>query len=301
MFSANARSIIREARGGKGLPDLNRTMGSTMGGSMAETGGRAVGNVSDSQFFVMCTGQIEFGEFPGADNLYCRYTLTFGHDWYIIHGPDTGLSQIARKSGSGQDMCVVWNFPIDITFKSTNAFGWPRLAISVSSLGAVVARRIPGSLPCFSCLTLSTLLAGQVFAVDSMGRAVVVGYGSCMIPSSPGMSELYVHTYAPQPSSMLQQLRAWFAGAYPEFFDSKFVARGEGREVTRVKRTGVVRVALNVTTRGMASFGYNVAEPSVLVRPDQLHGQQGLAGGGTMMQSMSGLLSDTSIFGKTMS
>lgn len=47
-------------------------------------------------------------------------------------GVDAGLSQIARKS-SGEDSTVVWNFPIDLTFKSTNAFGWPRIAISVSS------------------------------------------------------------------------------------------------------------------------------------------------------------------------
>ncbi|CAN0358596.1 unnamed protein product, partial [Hapterophycus canaliculatus] len=83
-----------------------------------------------SNFFVMCTGQVEFGEFGSLDNLYCRYTLSFGNDWYIVHGLDTGLSQIAQRAG-GQDTAVVWNFPIDVTFKATNAFGWPRIALSV--------------------------------------------------------------------------------------------------------------------------------------------------------------------------
>lgn len=46
-------------------------------------------------------------------------------------GLDTGLSQIAQRAG-GQDTAVVWNFPIDVTFKATNAFGWPRIALSVS-------------------------------------------------------------------------------------------------------------------------------------------------------------------------
>lgn len=47
-------------------------------------------------------------------------------------GLDSGLSQIARRN-SGEDPKVVWNFPIDVTFKSTNAFGWPRISISVSN------------------------------------------------------------------------------------------------------------------------------------------------------------------------
>ncbi|CAM9136453.1 unnamed protein product [Ascophyllum nodosum] len=181
-----------------------------------------------SNFFVMCTGQVEFGEFGGLDNLYCRYALSFGNDWYIIHGLDTGLSQIAQRVG-GQDTAVVWNFPIDVTFKATNAFGWPRLALSV-------------------------------FRVDDLGRDTVVGYGSVLIPTQAGRYERAVHMYAPQPSSMLQRLRSWLSGAYPEFFDSKFVARGEGREVTRVKRSGAVKVSLDVMTRGMASFGYNNPE-----------------------------------------
>lgn len=56
-------------------------------------------------------------------------------------GLDTGLSQIAQRAG-GQDTSVVWNFPIDVTFKSTNAFGWPRIALSVS---LVLANSSPDS------------------------------------------------------------------------------------------------------------------------------------------------------------
>lgn len=48
----------------------------------------------------------------------------------VTQGLDTGLSQIAQRAG-GQDTAVVWNFPIDVTFKTTNAFGWPRIALSV--------------------------------------------------------------------------------------------------------------------------------------------------------------------------
>lgn len=41
-----------------------------------------------------------------------------------------------------------------------------------------------------------------------------------------------------------------------QFFDSKFVSQGEGREVTRVQRTGSVKLKLNILTKGMLSVGY---------------------------------------------
>jgi len=182
---------------------------------------------SDSAFFVMATGQVESAVFQGGyDNLYCRYSFNFGNDWGIIHGVDTGLSQIARKDQGSQDQSVTWNFPIDLTFKATNAFGWPRLAISV-------------------------------YGVDGMGRDVVRGYGSLLMPTTPGQHVRYVHTYTPISSSILQRFMAWVSGTHPEFFDSKFVAQGEGREVTRVTNTGVVKVTVNIMTKGMESFGYS--------------------------------------------
>jgi len=176
----------------------------------------------------MASGQIESAIFSGnLDNLYCRYALSFGNDWGVIHGVDSGLSQIARKDAGSQDQSVTWNFPIDCTFKATNAFGWPRLAISV-------------------------------YGVDALGRDVVRGYGSLLLPTSPGSHVRYVHTYTPMSSSILQRFISWMSGTHPEFFDSKFVSQGEGREVTRVRNTGVVKVTVNVMTKGMESFGYNL-------------------------------------------
>jgi len=44
-----------------------------------------------------------------------------------------------------------------------------------------------------------------------------------------------------------------------QFFDTKFVAQGEGREVTRVKNTGVVKVTISIMTKNMESFGYSTS------------------------------------------
>lgn len=50
---------------------------------------------------------------------------------------------------------VVWNFPLEISFRSTNAFGWPQLAISV-------------------------------WGPDLLGNEVIRGYGATHLPTSPG-------------------------------------------------------------------------------------------------------------------
>jgi hypothetical protein len=47
-----------------------------------------------------------------------------------------------------------------------------------------------------------------------------------------------------------------------QFFDSKFVCQSDGREVTRVRSTGTVRLKLNIVTKGITvltscCFSYN--------------------------------------------
>eukprot|EP00602_Paraphysomonas_sp_CaronLab_P010490 CAMPEP_0185026190 /NCGR_PEP_ID=MMETSP1103-20130426/10144_1 /TAXON_ID=36769 /ORGANISM="Paraphysomonas bandaiensis, Strain Caron Lab Isolate" /LENGTH=193 /DNA_ID=CAMNT_0027559685 /DNA_START=78 /DNA_END=659 /DNA_ORIENTATION=+ len=182
-------------------------------------------------FFVSCTGQIEKAELGDLDDLYCRYAFHFGPDWTIVAGIDTGVSQIAKNSGCGYDSSVVWNFPIDAKFKSTNPFGWPRVAVSVAG-------------------------------VDFLGRDVIRGYGSALIPVTPGSHIVDITVYTPQSSSLITQWASWFSGNPPEFFDSKFVCQSDGREVTRVRTTGVVRLKLNVSTKGMEAVGYSTKPSS---------------------------------------
>lgn len=218
--------------------------------------------MEESAFVVQCTGQIESGDFGQIDNLYCRYTFHIGHDWsiasvclfcflsfklllffppfpqflpyvmfimFMLQGPDTGLSQTARKSVMmhGEDG-VVWNFPIDISFRATNVHGWPRLALSA-------------------------------YGIDPLGRDIVRGYGSVLVPISPGQHVLDVDMYVPLATSTFNHVMAWLLGNPPEFFDSKFVCQSDGREVTRVQRTGSVCVKLNVTTKGMQVVGYGIS------------------------------------------
>ena len=102
---------------------------------------------------------------------------------------------------------VVWNFPIDVKFKSTNVFGWPRIAISVRSQSLLIVLLL-------YCINLyliivynqRTMFTLQVYGLDFLGRDVVYGYGSALLPLSSGQHVIDVDMYTPMASSMLNQV-----------------------------------------------------------------------------------------------
>mmetsp|Transcript_5517 Transcript_5517/g.6349 ORF Transcript_5517/g.6349 Transcript_5517/m.6349 type:complete len:198 (-) Transcript_5517:80-673(-) len=176
-------------------------------------------------FTVMFTGQLEHATIPDSDNAYCKYLLVHGDDWSVLDGLEDGISQITRRS-AGPSGRLVWNFPLDITYKSTNAFGWPQLVVSV-------------------------------FEVDGLGRDIIKGYGSIHLPITPGPHTRKIHLYKPLSASLFQQFTSWITGMPAEFSDAKFPSSGHGREVTRVKSTGTAVVQLHVMTKDMSLFGYS--------------------------------------------
>jgi len=167
-----------------------------------------------------------------VESLYCRFSLAFGPDWEIIHGVDSGISPIAKRLDgihcTDNEGSFVWNLPINISFKSTSGYGWPRINV-------------------------------QLYGHDFFGRDVVKGYGSLLCPTSPGHHIQYIKTYTPASSSRWQQFMNWIMGTPPEFYDSRFVAQGSGRNVTKVQADGVVKVMFHVVTKDMTTFGYNVS------------------------------------------
>ena len=194
---------------------------------------------NDTGFSIVVGGQIESANFGGIDNLYCKYSFLFGKNWKILHGVDTGISQIARKPNSGEST-VIFNFPIDISFKSINAYGWPRLVVSI-------------------------------YGIDSFGRDVVYGYGQIHLPTVPGQYTRYVRMFRPCSSSWWHQLTSSIFGTQLEFYDSKFVGQSDNRDVTRVESTGICKVRLNMISKGMVEFGFTdgtIDELKALVKAD---------------------------------
>ena len=93
----------------------------------------------------------------------------------------------------------MWNFPLDITYKSTNAFGWPQLIVSV-------------------------------YGLDAFGRDVIKGYGCMHLPTCSGRFDLKLRLFKPKSASLMQSFTAWMTGMPAEFSDPKFPSYGEGRE-----------------------------------------------------------------------
>ena len=64
--------------------------------------------------------------------------------------------------------------------------------------------------------------------------------------------------FVPESTSGVQALAGWVLGRRPEFVDPRVVARGEGRDVTRVRSQGHVTVVFNIVTKDMAKLGYDI-------------------------------------------
>ncbi|XP_072029847.1 B9 domain-containing protein 1-like [Amphiura filiformis] len=185
-------------------------------------------------FLVMISGQIETADFPEFDDLYVKYNFVFGTDWVITSGLEEGISQVCKKSNDGRGL-FAWNFPLEVTFKSTNPYGWPKLVVSC-------------------------------YGLDVFGTSVVRGYGAVHIPISPGRHTRTIPMFVPESTSRFQKFTSWIMGRRPEYVDANVVARGEGREVTRVRSQGHIRVSFNIVTRDMKKLGFDVI-PSTLSIP----------------------------------
>ncbi|XP_076810097.1 B9 domain-containing protein 1-like isoform X1 [Clavelina lepadiformis] len=188
-----------------------------------------------SVFLVMASGQIESAVFPDFEELYCKFSFVHGQDWVVTSGLEEGISQITRKSRDERQL-FVWNFPLEITYKSTNPYGWPQIVVSC-------------------------------YGPDMFGNDVVRGYGAVHVPMVPGHHTLDVPMFVPLSTSKLQKFTSWLLGRRPEFVDPKVVAQGEGRDVTRVRSQGHVKISFNVVTRDMKKLGYDVIPSDVTSIP----------------------------------
>ncbi|XP_020279162.1 B9 domain-containing protein 1 isoform X2 [Pseudomyrmex gracilis] len=182
----------------------------------------------EGQFFLSVTGSIEHSEFYDVDNAYCKYGFHFGPEWSVVSGIEEGLTQMCKCSNDPRNL-VVWNFPLDITFKSTNPHGWPQLIMSF-------------------------------YGLDFFGNDVIRGYAVCHLPLQTGHHEKRMSIYVPESSSGLQQLVEWLTSKRPELIDPAILASGVGRELTRMRVEGAVTVTFNVVLKDLFKLGYDNGE-----------------------------------------
>jgi B9 domain-containing protein 1 len=110
-----------------------------------------------------------------------------------------GLSQYGAKTFVSEAKTITWSFPLEISFRSTNAHGWPRLVITV-------------------------------FGPDILGRDVLRGYGSISVPVSSGTFTKYINLFSPISTTVMNEWGGILRGDRTEFKDSLFVSKSEGRQ-----------------------------------------------------------------------
>ncbi|XP_042294501.1 B9 domain-containing protein 1 isoform X2 [Sceloporus undulatus] len=160
-------------------------------------------SASPTVFLLMVNGQIEGAQFPEFDDLYCKYCFVYGCDWAPTSGLEEGISQITSKNRDGpQDL--VWNFPIEITFKSTNPFGWPQIVVSV-------------------------------YGPDLFGNDVVRGYGAVHIPFTPGRHKRTIPMFVPESTSKLQKFTS-DQGPFTRFRHPLLQRGDQGHEEAGLRR-----------------------------------------------------------------
>uniref|UniRef100_A0A1B6KHX3 B9 domain-containing protein 1 n=1 Tax=Graphocephala atropunctata TaxID=36148 RepID=A0A1B6KHX3_9HEMI len=178
-----------------------------------------------SGFYLSVIGRIEKAEFPNFDNLYCKYCFNYGPDWEVTAGNEEGISQIGQKSLDERQL-IVWNYPLELTFKSSNPHGWPQIILSV-------------------------------YGPDVFGNDVPRGYGVCHVPIAAGQYQKSVPMCVPESSSVLQRVTSWLTGRRPEYIDPRILAQGDGREVTRVRSQGRVFMSFSVITKDFHAHNLN--------------------------------------------
>lgn len=92
--------------------------------------------------------------------------------------------------------------------------------------------------------------------MDTFGNDVVRGYGVCHLPVVNGQSSEKMIMFVPESSSTLQKLTSWLTGKRPEYVDARLLARGDGREVTRVRSQGCVWIQFNVVFKDFHHYGF---------------------------------------------
>ncbi|XP_015117452.1 B9 domain-containing protein 1 isoform X1 [Diachasma alloeum] len=184
--------------------------------------------MSNGEFFVCATGSIEYGMFYEIDNAYCKYQYHFGDDWSIVAGIEEGITQMCKCTNDARRLAV-WNFPLDVTFKSMNPYGWPQMVFSI-------------------------------YGLDVFGHDIVKGYGVCRLPLTSGRHEKETSIYVPESSSKLQQFAAWLTGRRPELIEPSILASGNGRELTRMRAQGSISVTFNIVLKDFHKLGYDNGE-----------------------------------------
>jgi len=166
-------------------------------------------------------------DFEETERLYCKWKCISDENntndgphnfWRVLDGTEEGTTQQATMQF---EQLLHWSHPIDIHYAFTSTVGWPR----------------------FYC---------EVWHVDEYNRHRLKGYGTCMIPTTPGVHTVECVTWRPF-SGPDNKVFEGLLTTREEFADGpKILLEGDKRTQQWGETTGSVYLELNILLRGLA-------------------------------------------------
>jgi len=186
-------------------------------------------SIKKSLFFrLFISGSIEYGNFVGEEPIKINYEFVSGEKWAKEDGFIKGATQYSCK-GEGIYNYYSYGLNFEISYRSTDPFGWPQLVLNC-------------------------------FTVDSNGNEIVKGYGCVHVPTSTGRHKRKIHIFrATENSNLVGKFFGYNSSNSDEKNDDKtdpkVISSGQEREISRANCEGFVNVVFQVVFRDVDKFG----------------------------------------------
>ncbi|XP_043655624.1 B9 domain-containing protein 1 [Drosophila teissieri] len=188
-----------------------------------------------SYFSLSIVGQIVSATFPlGPDKefVFLRYELVAGPDWQLSSGPQHGLTQLATNRRGHFNEPIVFNMPLEVTYKSTSPYGWPQILVSV-------------------------------FGRSGLGRETLLGYAHIHLPvfgsrrPADQTEQLQAPILMPRCPSMMADITSWLLRREPELKDPKVLLDNLKCKGLSMESYGSLQFQLSTVMRGARKLGYH--------------------------------------------
>ncbi|XP_017053477.1 B9 domain-containing protein 1 [Drosophila ficusphila] len=188
-----------------------------------------------SCFSLCISGQIVSATFPlGPDKefVFLRYELVAGPDWQLASGPQHGITQLATNKRGPFNEPIVFNMPIEVTYKSTSPFGWPQMLVSV-------------------------------FGRSGLGRETLLGYAHIHLPvfgsrrPAEQSEQLQAPILMPKCPNMMADITSWLLRREPELKDPKVLLDNLKCKGLSMESYGSLQFQLGSVMRGARKLGYH--------------------------------------------
>jgi B9 domain-containing protein 1 len=186
-------------------------------------------SIKKSLFFrLFISGTIEYGNFTGEEPIKVNYEFVSGEKWAKEDGLTKGSTQYSCK-GEGIYNYYSYGLNFEISYRSTDPFGWPQLVLNC-------------------------------FTVDLNGNEIVKGYGVVHVPTSTGRHKRRIHIFrATENSNFFGKLFGYNSSNSDEKNDDKtdpkVISSGQEREISRANCEGFINVVFQVVFRDVDKFG----------------------------------------------